>query len=202
VLHKSITYIYKVFKHIDKLWMGYIAPPLAWYPHWPLSLRSIYRNFRVGADLSDVVPSWLSLKPHLECFTNPYHIYIKCFCTLISCEWVYGTSLSLIPPLSLGSMYRNFGVGTDLSDVVTSWLSLKPHLECFTNPYHIYIKCFRTLISCEWVHGTSISLIPPLSLGSILRNIGLGTDLSDVVPSWLSLKPHLECFTNPYHIYI
>ena len=47
----------------------------------------------------------------------------------------------LIPPLSLlESIFRNFRVGADLSGVVTSWLSLKPHLECFTNPYHIYIK--------------------------------------------------------------
>ena len=60
------------------------------------------------------------------------------FCTLISCGLVYGTTLSLIP-LSLGSIFRNVGVGTNLSDVVTSWLSLKPHLECFTNSYHIYM---------------------------------------------------------------
>ena len=86
----------------------------------------------------------MSLKPHLECFTNPYYIYIKCFCTLISCEWAYGTTLSLIPPLGLGSIFRNLEVGTDLSDVDTSWLSLKPHLECFTNPYNTYIKCFST----------------------------------------------------------
>ena len=114
----------------------------------------------MGTDLSDdVITSWLSLKPHLECFTNPYHIYIKCLSTLISCEWVYGTTLSLIPPLSQGSIFRTFRVGTNLSDVVTSWLSLKPHLECFTNQYYIYIKCFCTLISCEWVYGMTLSLI-------------------------------------------
>ena len=107
----------------------------------PLSLlESIFRNFRVGADLSGVVTSWLSLKPHLECFTNPYHIYIKCFCTLISCEWVYGPTISLIlPPLSLGSIFRNFGVGADLSDVVTSWLSLKPPQTAS----HIPIICMQ-----------------------------------------------------------
>ncbi len=63
----------------------------------------------------------------------------------------------LIPPLSLlESIFRNFGVGADLSGVVTSWLSLKPHLECFTNPYHIYKKCFCTLIGCEWVYSGAI----------------------------------------------
>jgi hypothetical protein len=116
----------------------------------------------------------------------------KRFSSLISCEWVYGP----------GSIFRNFGVGTDLSDVVTSWLSLKHHLDGFTNPYHIYIKCFCTLISCEWVYDTTLSPILPLSLGKIFRNFGVGTDLSDEVTSWLSLKSHLECFTNPYHIYV
>ena len=114
----------------------------------------------VRTDLSDVVTSEMSLKPHLECFTNPYYIYIKCFCILISCEWVYGTTLlSLIPPLSLGSIFRNLGVRTDLSDVITSEMSLKPHLECFTNPYDIYINCFCILISYEWVYDTTLSLI-------------------------------------------
>ncbi len=140
VLHKSISYMYKMFFAPRQPVKRYIAPPLAWYP--PLSLGSNFRNFRVRSNLSDVVTSWLSLKPHLECFTNPYHIYIKYFYASISCECVHGTTFSLIPPLSLGSIFRNFrvGVGTNLSDVDTSWLTLKPHFECFTNPYHMYIK--------------------------------------------------------------
>jgi hypothetical protein len=105
-------------------------------------------------------PTYLMWLHHHGWASNPtwsasqiHFIYIKCFCTLISCEWVYGTTLSLIPPLSLlGSIFRNFGVGPDLSDVVTSWMSLKPNLECFTNPYHVYVKCFCTLISCERVY--------------------------------------------------
>ncbi len=35
---------------------------------------------------------------------------------------IYGTTLvSLIPPLGLGSIFMNLEVGTDLSDVDTSW---------------------------------------------------------------------------------
>ena len=33
VLHKFTSYIYKVFLHLDMLWIGNMAPPLAWYPH-------------------------------------------------------------------------------------------------------------------------------------------------------------------------
>jgi hypothetical protein len=101
--------------------------------------------------------------------------YIKCFCTLSSCEWVYGITLSLILSLSLGvSIVWNFGVWTNLSDVGTSWLSLKPHLECFTNPYHTYIKCFCTLISCEWVYGTTHSLMSPWVEGQFSGILGWG----------------------------
>ena len=56
------------------------------------------------------------------------------------------------PTRRLGLIFRNVGVGTDLSDVVTSWLSPKPHLECFTNTYHIYMKYCCTLISCGLVY--------------------------------------------------
>ena len=174
-----------------------MVPSLAWYP--PLSQGSIFRNLEVGTNLSDVATSEMSLKPHLECFTNPNHINIKSFCTLTSCEWVYGTTLSLILPLRLGSMFRNFGVGTDLSDVVTSWLSLKPHLDGFTNPYHIYIKCFCTLISCEWVYGTTLSLIPPWVEGQFTGNWGGGPPIYLMWlhhgwasnPTWSASKIHI-----------
>ncbi len=112
---------------------------LSLIPHLSLGVN-FHDDFGVGTILLSVVAtSWLSLKPHSECFTNPYYIYIKCSCTLTSYEGVYGTTLSLIPHLSLGVNFKDdFGVGTDPSDVVTSWLSFKSHLECFTNPYYIY----------------------------------------------------------------
>ena len=156
----------------------------------------------VRTDLSDVVTSEMSLKPHLECFTNPNHINIKCFCTLTSCEWVYGTTLSLIPPLRRGSIFRNTEVGTDLSDVVTSEMSLKAHLECFTNPCYIYIKCFWTLISCEWVYGTILSLIPPPKPRVNFQEFGGRDQPIWLATSEMSLKPHLECLTNPCYMYI
>ena len=214
----SISYVYKVILHIEKLWMD-MASPLAWYAPW---VKGQFSGIGVGTDLSDVVTSWLSLKPHLESFTNQDVINIKSSCNLIRCEWVSDITVSLIPSLSLGWIFRNWrrdqpvwcsyimvepqttlgvlhksmsyiykvilhldmlwmgtwhhpyntlpesrvnfqgtGVETDLSDVFTSWLILKPHLECFTNLRHMYIKWSCTLICCEWVYGISLSLIPP-----------------------------------------
>jgi hypothetical protein len=129
VLHKFISYIYEVLFHLDKLWIGIWHQP---EPDSPLSRGVIFRNLGVGTDLSDEVTSWLSPKPHLECFTNSNDI----------------ESIS-------------DKVGTDQSDVVTSWLSHKPHLECFTNSYHIYMNYFFTLINCGSVYNTNLSLIPP-----------------------------------------
>ncbi len=44
-----------------------------------------------------------------------------------------------VPPESRGN-FSGIGLGIDLFDVVTSWLSLKTDLECFTTPYYIYKK--------------------------------------------------------------
>ena len=121
VLHKFTSYIYKVFLHLDMLCIGIWHHP---QPDTPISLRSILRNVRLlGTDLFDKVTSWLSPKPHLECFTNQYYIYIEYFCTLISCGLVIWPHPQPGTPLSLCSIFRNVGVGTDLFDEVTSWLS-------------------------------------------------------------------------------
>jgi hypothetical protein len=74
------------------------------------------------------------------------YINIKCFCTLISWEWVYGTILSLIPdtPLSLNSRvsFQEFQGGDQ--------------------PNNVSVFCTLTLIDCECVYGTTLSQMAPL----------------------------------------
>jgi hypothetical protein len=118
--------IYKVFLHLGMLWMGIWVHP--WANIAP----------KVGILLAKLGFWWIFL---LFCLVlgppNPLRLHptsisyvCKCFSTLICFGWAYADTLLSL----LESIYRNFGVGADLSDVVTSWLSLKPHLECFTNP--------------------------------------------------------------------
>jgi hypothetical protein len=81
----------------------------------------------LGVDLSpsDVVTSWLRLQHASDWIPHPYWTYTKCFCTLIWCEWAYGSTLTL---LGLCRWRVDFGVlGADLnpSDVVMSLLRLQ-----------------------------------------------------------------------------
>jgi hypothetical protein len=52
----------------------------------------------LGVDLSpsDVVMSWLRLEQVSDWIPHPYWMYEKCFDTLISCVWAYGTTLTLL----------------------------------------------------------------------------------------------------------
>jgi hypothetical protein len=129
-------------------------------------------------------------KPHLECFTNSYHIYKKYFCTLISCEWVYGTTLSLIPNLNEGWFLGNLG-GRDRPIWCDYIILDEPQTPLgMLHKFISYIKkYFCTLISCEWVYGTTLSLIPRWVKGQFSAMFGVGTDLSDVVTSWWTPNP-------------
>jgi len=118
----SMSYVYKVFQHLDMLWMG------IWVYHYTVTPVQVGVNFRkigVGRSLSDVVMSWLRLQTHLESIPHAFHMYIKCFSTLIRCGWAYGSALTLLCLCMAGVEFRKIGVGWSLSDVVISWLRLQ-----------------------------------------------------------------------------
>jgi len=114
-----------------------------------------FRKIGVGLSPSDVVMSWLRLQTPVDCIPHPYHMYIKCFSTLICCEWAYGSTLTLLRLCN----FRKIGVGLSPSDVVMSWLRLQTPVDCIPHPYHIYTKCFSTLICCGWAFGCTLTLL-------------------------------------------
>jgi hypothetical protein len=80
-------------------------------------------------------------------------MYTKCFSTLICCEWVYGSTLTLL------CLCRSevvdvlmIGVGLSLCDVVMSWLRLQTPVDCIPNPFGMYAKCFGILICFGWAY--------------------------------------------------
>ncbi len=160
-----------------------------------------FRIFGVGLSLSDVVMSWLRLQTPVNCIPHPYHMYTKGFSTLICCGWAYGPTLTLLCLCRLGVYSRKIRVGLSLSDVVMSWLRLQTPIDCIPHPYHIYIKCFSTLICCGWAYGCTRTLLCLCRSGVEFRIIGVGLSLSDVVMSWLRLQTLVNCITHPYHMY-
>ncbi len=97
-----------------------------------------------------------------------------------------------------GWIYKKLGEWLSPSDVVMSWLRLQTHLECISHPYHMYTKCFSTLICCGWACGCTLTRLCLFMPGVDFRKIGVGLSLSDVVMSCLRLQTHLECIPHPY----
>ena len=119
-----------------------------------------FRKIGVGLSPSDVVMSWLRLQTPLNCIPHPYHMYTKCFSTLVCCGWAYGYTLTLLRLCRSGfDFLKKIGVGQSPSDVVMSWLRLQTPLDCIPHPYHMYTKCFSTLICCGWAHGCTLTLL-------------------------------------------
>ncbi len=88
----SIPYVYKVFWHLDMLWID------IWVHPYTVILVQMGVNFwKVGVWVraNGVVVSWLRLQTALEGIPHPYRMYTKCFSTLICCGWTYGCTLTL-----------------------------------------------------------------------------------------------------------
>jgi hypothetical protein len=120
-----ISYVNKVFYHLDLLWIGIWVDP---YTGTPVPVRRglDFRKIGVGPSLSGVVMSWLRLQIHLESIPHQYHMYAKCFSTLICCRWAYVCTLSTLLCLCRsGEDLWKIEVGWSLSAVVMSWLRLK-----------------------------------------------------------------------------
>ena len=141
----SISYVCKVFHHLDMLWMG------IWVHPYTVTLVQERMNFRkngVWLSPSDVVRSWLRLKTTVDCIPFPDHMYIQSYITLLCCGWSYRFTLTLLCLCRWGWISRKIRVWLSLSDVVRSCLRLQTHLECITYPYHVFTKCYSTLLSC------------------------------------------------------
>jgi hypothetical protein len=169
----SILYVYTVFQHLDMLWMGMCVRP---YTVMPVQVvRGLdFRKIGEERSLSDVVMSWLRLQTHLESIPHPYHMYTKCFSTLICCGWSYVCTLTLLRLCRSGVEFRKIGVGWSLSDVVMSWLRLQTHLESIPHAFHMYTKCFSTLICHGWAYGCTLTLLRLCRSGGDFRKFGQG----------------------------
>jgi hypothetical protein len=83
-----------------------------------------------------------------------------------------------------GWIIGKLGARLRLSDVVErSWLSLQSPVDYIPHPYHIYRKCFSTLICCGWTDGCILTLIYLWRWGWNFRKMGWLLSLTDVVRS-------------------
>ena len=87
----SISYVCKVFKHLDMLWMGIWV-----HPHTDLPVKVwggcllVILGVDLNLSLSDDNMPWVRLiVVPVECNSHPYNMYGKCFRTLICYEYGY-----------------------------------------------------------------------------------------------------------------
>ena len=91
--------VYKVFEHLEMLWMG------IWVRTYAVLHVQVGVNFKkngIWLSLYDVVVSWLRLQIPIDCIPHPYWMYKKCFSSLRCCGWAYGYTLTLLRPYGWG----------------------------------------------------------------------------------------------------
>jgi hypothetical protein len=68
----SMSYVYKVFQHLDLPWMGIWVYP---YNITTVEVGVIFWKIVVWLSPSAVVMSWLRLQAPMKCIPHPYHMY-------------------------------------------------------------------------------------------------------------------------------
>jgi hypothetical protein len=147
---------------------------------------------------SDFVRSWLRLQRPIDCIPHPYHVYTKCFSTLICCGWAYGCTLTLLRMCRFGWILGKLGAWLSPSDAVRSWLRLQSPVDCIPHPYHMNVKCFSTLICCGWAYRCTLTLLHLCRWGWILGKLGAWLSPNDAVRSWSRLQSPIDCIPHPY----
>jgi hypothetical protein len=132
--------------------------------------------------------SWLRLQSPIDYISHRYHIYTTCFSTLICCGWAHECTLTLLRLCRWGLVFGKLGTWLSPSDVVRSWLRLQNPIDYISHPYHIYNKCFSTLICCGWAHGCTLTLLRLCRWEWIFGKLRTWLSRSDVVRSWLRLQ--------------
>jgi hypothetical protein len=79
----------------------------------------------------------------MDWIPHPYHIYTKCFSTLICCEWAYGCTLTLLCLCRSGVDFWKFGWGwARVMLQCHGWGSKPPWTVS-----HIHIKCIQSVLA-------------------------------------------------------
>ena len=152
----SISHVYKVFQHLDRLWMGIWVHPNSTKP---VQVRMDFRRGKLGmVDPKLCCTIVVEAQTTVDGIPHPYHMYTKCFSTLICCGWAYGSTLTMLLLCQVGLDFRKIGLWLSPSDVVRSWLSFQTHMECIPHPYYMCTKCFITWIGCGWAYGSTLVL--------------------------------------------
>jgi hypothetical protein len=154
----SILDVYKVFYHLEMLWMDiwvWVHP----YAVLHVQVGVSFRKNWVWPSLCDVVVlvSWLRLKTPIDCIPHPYWMYTKSFSTFRCCGWTYGCINSCITCAGGEGGLGKMGYGQACMMLGCHGWGFKPPL--IASHIHIgYTKSFSTLRCCGWAYGCILML--------------------------------------------
>ncbi len=85
--------------------------------------------------------------------------------------WVHPYTVILV---QVGVNFWKVGVWVSANGVVVSWLRLQTASEGIPHPYHMYTKCFGTMIWGGWTYGCTLTLLYLCRWGWFFGKLGCG----------------------------
>ncbi len=121
-----------------------------------------------------VVVSQLSLQTAPDCIPHPYHMYTKCFSTLICCGWTYGYTLTLLYLCRWVCIFWKVGCG---SKQMVLWCPCWGYKQ-LQKASHIHIICIQSVLA-PWYDvdghmGAPLHCYTCVGGGEFLESLGVG----------------------------
>ncbi len=154
------------------LWMSIWATLTLLHPQW--GVAKFWHFLGVWLIPGDVATWWFRLQESSDYIPHPYHMYTKCFSTLICCEWTYGSTLTPLCLCRSGMGFRKIGVGEPMSKWCFNVMVEAPNPH---NSFHIHIGYIYYNVLKPW-YAENGHMGPPLhhytcaGQGWILGNLG------------------------------
>ena len=142
--------------------MGYgRACMMLWCHGWGWNPPLTASHIHIGCIQSGLAP-WDAVDGHM---CAPLHCYARMGggvfwenWSMAKSKWCCGVMVEAPNHKTLHlSTTRHIGEGWNFGMAEPGWCCTKVEspnpIDCIPQPYHLYTKCFRTLISCGWAYG-------------------------------------------------
>ncbi len=161
----SMSYIYEVFEHLLRLWMG------IWHIYIVTNTDTFPNLWQLAEILPDASVQTMPLRFGWGCrtfqTTSCIHTYIRCLSTFSGCGWVYGFTLTQLLPQMLPQIWRSLLKSYLMQVCKPCHYALIEAVESFKlhpmSMSYIYMRCLSTFSGCGWAYVFTITPLTPQS---------------------------------------
>ena len=138
----------------------------------------------------------------MECIPYPYWIYTKCFTTLISYEWEYGSTLTLLCLCRFGMDFRGYWGRPEPEWCFNAMVEAQtPHGVHLTSILDLYKVFYHLYMLWMGIRVHPLTLLCPCNCGWSFGEIGVDLSPSDVGMICLMLQTPMDCILHLYWMY-